>query len=139
MLVYTLNPNPIFIFFLASFFGKTIDGNLECSLFLNYMDDLILITTPREQHNQLGTFVNDFDELCLFYDLKFTSILDWFPWVIPISSTYLFSNYFNIIFFLIILISSFFDFFFSFLILNYINFSLWFPTMTTSLLLLLLM
>ena len=84
------------------------------------MDDLI--TTPREQHNWLGTFatwsgghscsswgqnlfilkkngwrndniiypyfqlfVNDFNELYLFQDLKFTLILVWFPWVIPIS------------------------------------------------------
>ena len=67
-------------------------------------------------------FVNDFDELCLFHDLKFTLILVWsFPWVIPISSAYFFSNYFNIIIFLIILISSSWWFFFSFSILNYIN------------------
>ena len=124
------------------------------------MDDLK--TTPREQHNRLGTFaswsgghycssyfgpkpiyllkkngllndniiyltfkfqffVNDFDELCLFHDLKFTLILVWFPWVIPISSAYFFSNYFNIIICLIILISSSWQVFFSCSILNYIN------------------
>ena len=124
------------------------------------MDDLK--TTPREQHNQLGTFaswsgghycssylgpklvylkkkmdylmttlststfkfqlfVNDFEELCLFHDLKFTLILVWFPWVIPISSAYFFSNYFNIIICLIILISSSWRVFFSCSILNYIN------------------
>ena len=81
-----------------------------------------LMTTLSTSTFKFQLFVNDFDELCLFHDLKFTLILVWFPWVIPISSVYFFSNYFNIIICLIILISSSWRvFFFSFSILNYIN------------------
>ena len=82
--------------------------------------DYLMATLSTSTFN-FQLFVNDFDELCLFHDLKFTLILVWFPWVIPISSAYFFSNYFNIIICLIILISSSWRVFFSCSILNYIN------------------
>ena len=80
-----------------------------------------LMTTLSTSTFKFQLFVNDFEEFCLFHDLKFTLILVWFPWVIPISSAYFFSNYFNIIICLIILISSSWRVFFSCSILNYIN------------------
>ena len=89
--------------------------------FLKKMDDLM--TTLSTSTFKFQLFVNDFDELCLFHDLRFTLLLVWFPWVIPISFAYLFfSNYFNIIIFLIILkTNQSWRFSLSFSILNYIN------------------
>ena len=88
------------------------------------MDDLM--TTLSTSTFKFQLFVNDFDELCLFHDLRFTLLLVWFPWVIPISFAYLFfSNYFNIIIFLIILkTNQSWRFSLSFSILNYINLSM---------------
>ena len=92
--------------------------------FLKKMDDLM--TTLSTSTFKFQLFVNDFDELCLFHDLRFTLLLVWFPWVIPISFAYLFfSNYFNIIIFLIILkTNQSWRFSLSFSILNYINLSM---------------
>ena len=85
-----------------------------------------LMTTLSTSTFKFQLFVNDFDELCLFHDLRFTLLLVWFPWVIPISFAYLFfSNYFNIIIFLIILkTNQSWRFSLSFSILNYINLSM---------------
>ena len=84
------------------------------------------MTTLSTSTFKFQLFVNDFDELCLFHDLRFTLLLVWFPWVIPISFAYLFfSNYFNIIIFLIILkTNQSWRFSLSFSILNYINLSM---------------
>ena len=92
--------------------------------FFKKMDNLM--TTLSTSTFKFQLFVNDFDELCLFHDLRFTLLLVWFPWVIPISFAYLFfSNYFNIIIFLIILkTNQSWRFSLSFSILNYINLSM---------------